>query len=278
MLTMRASPTLAALLVLALSSLATAQQPTAPPPPAQAAEARRLFERGLELADEERWGEAVESFRQSRALFERPSTVFNLANALFRVGRMTEAIATFDAYLAIANPRRDRTQIAEANRLRGVAQTSLATLVLDVSPPDARVTIDGQPNAATGARREIAVDPGRHELRVTADDHEPYTTPVTVSAGARSDLAIRLARVAPPPPDTPPPPPTPTPGRLLVRTAVRGASVRASGEAMTAGEPFELPAGPHDVVVTARGHRRFERTVQIEPGELTTLDVRLVRD
>lgn len=249
-------------------------QPAEQTTPTQGGDARRLFEQGLELADQERWGEAVDAFRQSRAIVERPSTVFNLGNALFRVGRMTAAIAAFDDFVRIAHPRRDRAQVAEATRLRGVAQTSLATLVIDVMPADATLTIDGDAIASTGARREIALDPGRHDLRAVADGHEPYTTPITLSSGARTELAVRLAEERPP---APAPPAPPAMGRLLVHTTVRGATVRVGDETIADRVAHELPPGTHDVVATARGFRRFERTVRIEPGETTTLDVTLVR-
>ena len=50
-------------------------------------EARVLFERGLALTDEERWAEALEYFRRSRAISERPSGVYNAAVALYHLGR-----------------------------------------------------------------------------------------------------------------------------------------------------------------------------------------------
>ena len=39
------------------------------------AEARALFEQGLEYAQQERWGEALVYFRRSHVIVERPSTL-----------------------------------------------------------------------------------------------------------------------------------------------------------------------------------------------------------
>ena len=55
-------------------------------------EARALFEKGLEASDAQHLAEAVDAFRRSLSLVERPSTRFNLVTALFRQGQYREAL------------------------------------------------------------------------------------------------------------------------------------------------------------------------------------------
>lgn len=74
-----------------------------------------------------------------------------------------------------------------------------ARLVLDVSPRDAAVRIDGRPSPATPSGTETRggaalLSPGRHRLVVTADGHDDFTTSVVLSPGERRALRVRLTR------------------------------------------------------------------------------------
>src|SRR3990167_6688793 len=66
--------------------------------------ARRLFEEGVELTKQQRWEDALARFVESRALVERPSTVFNIGATLLKMGRRHDAIESFQAYLGISDP------------------------------------------------------------------------------------------------------------------------------------------------------------------------------
>lgn len=179
------------------SPIARAIAQDAPPTesaPAPEVEAQRLFRRGLELGEQDRWSEALELFRRSRALVERPSTLFNIGYALFRLGRFGEAVETFDAYLA--TPGVETSGLAaEAARRREEAQRSLATLTLELSPADARVAVDGDPRTGEGSPRTLALDPGRHVLRASAPDHEEAQLELSVLAAEAVTRSLTLTPI-----------------------------------------------------------------------------------
>lgn len=160
----------------------------------QTAEARRLFKQGVALAQQERWREAAEAFSASRALVERPSTIFNLAGALYRLGRLVEARETFEAYLEVA-PRNDRARTTEAKRMVDVLRDAIVRLTLRVEPDDAEVTLDGQAVAGTGEVRVLVMDPGDHTLEVSADGFVPRRLPVNLAEAERGTQTVRLERV-----------------------------------------------------------------------------------
>ena len=56
-------------------------------------QARTLFVEGVELAKVERWAEALAAFQRSSDLVARPSTSYNIANALYRLDKPVEALA-----------------------------------------------------------------------------------------------------------------------------------------------------------------------------------------
>lgn len=156
--------------------------------------ARALFEQGVAAAAEERWPDAVTSFRASAALVERPATAYNLAVALDRLGRAREALAALDDYARLALPNDPRQ--ADAATLRTQVQARIVTLRLGVSPPDATVEIDGEVEEGAGEQRSIAMDPGEHVLHVSAEGHEPQRVRVTAVSGMPLVQSIALESAA----------------------------------------------------------------------------------
>nr|MDQ3037326.1 hypothetical protein [Myxococcota bacterium] len=187
-----------------------AQEPAPEPAPAPAeaspdeeaapdphtAEARALFETGRALADEHRWQEALERFRRSLELVDRPSTRFNLGASLYALERHAEAISELEHYLASADPALESATITEARTMLDQARAAIGELTIHLLPEDATVRVDGQPLEG-GERRTIALDPGPHVLRVDAADHRPLLEEIHVAPG---DRLLRAARLEPLPP------------------------------------------------------------------------------
>src|SRR5688500_10431398 len=102
-------------------------------------QARRLFEQGLEAADRQQWQQAVEHFRQSRAIMDRPSTAYNLAVALENTGRVREALEALADYFRMANAAESR--YAQATALRSELDARIGHVVLTITPDSARVEV-----------------------------------------------------------------------------------------------------------------------------------------
>jgi tetratricopeptide (TPR) repeat protein len=85
-------------------------------------EARILFEAGVSASRAERWREAREYFKRSAALYEKPSTLFNLAVVEVKLGLGTEALVTIQAFERIATAEHDSMRHG-AELLRGEAET-----------------------------------------------------------------------------------------------------------------------------------------------------------
>jgi hypothetical protein len=152
-------------------------------------EARTLFEEGVRMSRQERWLEALDLFRRSRAVVARPSTIFNLAIALDRLGRARESIAAIDEYLAISDPALDRDDRREAMRLRVDAEARLAHLTVVVGAPSPSLQLDGAP-IDPGA--EVLVDPGDHVLLAGAPGHVGTRIALSLAPGAHLERRIDL--------------------------------------------------------------------------------------
>jgi len=247
-----------------LAALAAALRIAGPAAPARAQtttetrEARAAFDEGRTASAEERWIDALAAFERSRALVERPSTVFNLAAVLVRLGRAREALAALDDLARIADARRDAAVLAQATELRASATASLRHVRIRVAPPDARLEVDGVPVEAAGEERALELDPGAHGVVASREGHAEarYELPVGVEV-----LEIVLE---------------PLPATLEVRSNAPAATVRIDGEVRGTGSArAELAPGAHTVALEAEGFLPFEREVRLGPGESTTLDAAL---
>ncbi len=255
---------LSLLLVVGMTSMSAHAQ-DASPSESSLAEARSLFERGLAAADAERWGEAVELFRRARDVVERPSIVFNLGQALMRLGQATEARAALERFIAIADPQADRADVAIAQRLLGELGTAQGTLELAIEPADAVVEVDGATVEGTGSERTLTLDPGRHRLSVSAPGYRPDRFEVSVLAGSRERRSTLLERL-------------PSRPAVLVVHANEDAEVRVDGLLAGRGDiEREVDPGLHRVVVVDGGTTTLERELTLGEGERVVLDAMVSR-
>ncbi len=165
------------------------------------AEAAALFRRGVVLGEQHRWGEAYDLFRRSEALVHRPTTLFNIAYALFRLGRFAQAVERFDEYLAL--PETTDARHADATRLRAEGAALLAEVTLELRPATVRVYVDGAESSGRGAERALRLDPGVHRLVVRADGFEEGAIALQVAAGERSQRTVHLVPLIAPVTPTP---------------------------------------------------------------------------
>ena len=172
--------------------LLSATLPLAARADSQDTEARALFEKGLEASDAQHWAEAVDAFRRSLALVERPSTRFNLVTALYRQGEYREALEAAELYLAQTDPGKDAAKRAEVQKLVDEMRATMGTLLIDVEPRNAQARVDGRPIGENRPRHEVTLEPGPHEVILSADGYAPRLETVTVEKGVRTLVAIKL--------------------------------------------------------------------------------------
>jgi len=163
------------------------------------AQARALFDRGIQMAEAERWSEAEKDFARADALVPRASTAFNRALALYRLGRLREMVGELERFLERSDATKDAQDRAQATSLKASGEAALGTLVVSLTPPEATLEIDGEvPPSGEGPRNEVRVDPGDHRVVAAMAGYEPASSQVSVSPGERVPLSLTL-RLSPPP-------------------------------------------------------------------------------
>jgi hypothetical protein len=151
--------------------------------------------------------------------------------------------------------------------LSRLPQPTTGVLRLRVSPPEAVVTLDGLPaGPAANFRQEVSAGP--HELEISAEGYQSQRETVTVPAGGQQDLEVALSRL-----------PQPTTGVLRLRVSPPEAVVTLDGQPAGSAADFrrEVPAGPHELEISAEGYRSQQQTVTVPAGGEQDLEVALRR-
>ena len=160
-------------------------------------EARRHFERALELADNGIYAEAAAEFERAYQIAPRPTVLFNLAQMYVALDKPVLAIETFKRYLAQAGPlitAERRAQVEEA-LAKQAARVGLLAIETDVA--GAAVRVDGAPVGTTPLSSPICVSIGVHTVSAVRDGFHDVEESITVTS---AETKVRLILPPLPPP------------------------------------------------------------------------------
>ncbi len=187
---------ISALLIVPVSALA--QDPESPDTEAAPAEddpvarARAAFARGIACVEEHETACAEREFRAALELHDAPAVRYNLASALYDLGRYPEA-ARLTASV-IADEETPPEVRAHAETLRDQLRTDGATLAitLEGAADDVEVRADGEPVPASQLG-ELVVAPGNRVVTAHRDGAELARREVSARAGAHEAITLTLA-------------------------------------------------------------------------------------
>jgi hypothetical protein len=138
----------------------------AAPSEQELAKARQLFQRGVELAQNEQFGPAAQRFREALAIHQAPTVEYNLAAALFELGKYEEAFnraQSVERAAAAPEPLRRRAQ--KLSRALYPHTARLTVTASSSSEEDVAVHIDSEPLARAQMGIPRAVSPGNHHIK-----------------------------------------------------------------------------------------------------------------
>ncbi len=208
---MRLGPALRARLLLAaagclLSSTAQAQGSS------DTIRAEALFNKGIELMDQQRYADACPKFEDSQKLAPALNTLLNLANCYELNGQTAHAWEAWKEAAAAARDANKPQYQKTAEQHVAALEPKLVRLQISVSSPPGGLVIKRDGSAVMEAEIGVAcpVGPGQHTVEATAPDHKTWSQTLDVSgAGTTVAVAVPTLEAAPPPP-APPVPPSPT--------------------------------------------------------------------
>ncbi len=158
--------------------------------PAEPTTAREWFLRGEDQYHIGQYQLAVDAWLRAYSLDPRPRIQYNLAQAYERLGRLEEAIAGLEIFLAGADSSEpvyaDATMRLAALRQR-VASTGV---ILRGGPNGGEIFVDGQAWGLTPRPDRIPLSPGAHRVEVRYPNERTFRASITAPAGQVTEIEI----------------------------------------------------------------------------------------
>jgi tetratricopeptide (TPR) repeat protein len=161
--------------------------------------ARRHFDRGMELAGEGAYSEALVEFTRAHEISPHYAVLYNIGQAYVALGRPVEAVDALTRYLDQGGseiPAERRKQV-DAEILKQKARIAEVEVRTDV--PGAVVSIDGKQIGRTPLAGPVRLAIGTHRIVAAVPGRPSVEQSVTVAGEERRrvELAIPAAAAAP---------------------------------------------------------------------------------
>ena len=184
----RKSPFRATALAVALALTAPSWAWAAPnktPTAEDLAEARKRYDRALELSDEGNYDDALIELQRAYELAPTYRLLYNLGVVSVAVHDYVKALDYFDRYLKEGGTDIEATRVEEVEKQMERLRPRIARISVTVSVPGADVRLDDREIGRAPLSTEIPVNAGRHKVSATAPGYLPSDAFVEL-AGAES--------------------------------------------------------------------------------------------
>ena len=208
---MRSTVKQAAFLVVVLGALMAPQAARA----GEKEEARKHYDRALELADDGQLEGATVEFQRSYDLTHHFAVLYNIGQVFVSLARPVEAVDAYQRYLADGGRKIPPSRRAEVEEEIVRQKARIATLEIRGLPGGAAVRLDGKDIGKAPIAAPLRVGVGTHTIAASAEGCDPAETEVTVAGEDHRVVELVLVKrgvETPPPPAVatvvePPPPP-----------------------------------------------------------------------
>jgi hypothetical protein len=189
---------------LATPAVARAQEPKAPAPASADAKekSRAAFKRGVAQLKAQDWTGARASFELAWSLYQHPSILLNLGIARLKTGDPVLAEQDLTRFLS-DDSGSSPEEVAGAREALADARSKVGTLRVLVTPPSARVTIDGKPvelvrptDGSEGVFAETRERAGKHTVSASAAGFAAEQRDVDLPGKGEIDVKIALPHAA----------------------------------------------------------------------------------
>lgn len=240
-----------------------AQSPVPPPAPAgDLARAKVEYESGRTLFRSGDYAGALVKLRRSFELSGDPRVLWNMIVCEKQLRHYAKMQPLILRYLKDGGSLLTEAEQEEARRLLGVVQRFVSTLKLEVSPPGASISIDGEPLGLSPLRSQVLVDLGARKLRVTKARYRDWSQTLQVTGAGELTVRVNLEAL-------------PERAQLVV-SGPRGSTIILDDKRVgTQSWGAIVPSGIHQLRVTAPHSKPYRTELLLRDGETRRLIVTL---
>jgi hypothetical protein len=178
------------------SSVAIAQEE---PSSADVAAARALGQEGVRLAEAGNCQEAVDKLSRAEKIFHAPTTLARLGECQVQLGKIVDGTENLNKVsresLAPGAPPAFVAAQERARKVLAEARPKIAKLKIAVAGPQDvtwTVKVDGETMPLANLNTNRPIDPGEHNVEVTAPGYKRASTKVTLTEGGTDSVALTL--------------------------------------------------------------------------------------
>jgi tetratricopeptide (TPR) repeat protein len=196
---MRSTVKQTAFLVIILGALAAPQAARA----GEKEEARKHYDRAIELVDDGQLEGAIVEFQRSYDLTHHFAVLYNIGQVFVSLAKPVEAVDAYERYLKDGAKKIPAARRAEVEQEIARQKARIATLEIRGLPEGAVVRLDGKEIGKSPIAAPVRVGVGTHAIAASAEGYDPAETEVTVAGEDRRVVGLALAKhvvEAPPPP------------------------------------------------------------------------------
>lgn len=156
------------------------------------AQARQVYEQGVEAYERHRYDEAIEHFKRANRLAPNPAYSFNIGIAYQDAGDVPMALSYYRDYLRQSPAAKDRNAVLA--RIKGLEAKLVAMGLQQVTiltrPENAAITIDGKRVGLSPWTGEL--QPGSHEVKVELGGFVSATRSFDLPPAHAIDVSVML--------------------------------------------------------------------------------------
>jgi hypothetical protein len=214
-------------------------------------EAGRHFDRGLSLAKQKSYREAIDEFNRAYELSPHYSVMYNLGQAYLAIAQPVFAVEALRRYLSEGDKAVPAARRRQVEATIAAQERQIGSVTASSEPAGAAIRVDGIEVGRTPLAVPIRLRAGQHAFVALLDGYLPWEQKLEVAGREHKSLEIRLepiptampiAGAGPAVPMLAPPPTVvPFPATAV---APMGQAVSPSAQAAAAQPPASFPLAP----------------------------------
>jgi hypothetical protein len=187
---MRSTLKQTAFLALLLGALAAPQAARA----SEKEEARKHYDRAIELVDDGQLEGAMVEFQRSYDLTHHFAVLYNIGQVFVSLAKPVEAVDAYERYLIDGGKKIPAARRTEVEQEIARQKARIATLQIRGLPEGAGVRVDGKEIGKAPIAAHVRVGVGTHVIAASAEGYEPTETQVTVAGEDQKVVELVLAK------------------------------------------------------------------------------------